>query len=191
MEANAFCGCGENVTRCVEETERAGELWARSVAGASACGCVVLSGPLGAGKTAWVRGFARGMGCTEAVASPTFALVHEYDGGAVPVFHLDFYRLRDEEEVWALGWTEMLQCGWVVVEWGERFPEVLPRDAWRVVIQPIGGGPEESTRRLLMGRFFESEMAGAERICAARPDGQAAEPRAAARAAAAEKDVPR
>lgn len=93
-------------------------------------GCVILDGPLGAGKTAWVRGFARGWGCAAEVSSPSFSLVQEYHGGPLPLYHLDFYRLTHEEEVWGLGFEDLLTTGWVLVEWGSRFPGVFPSGAW-------------------------------------------------------------
>lgn len=87
---------------------------------------VLLYGELGAGKTTFVQGLARGLGATEDVTSPTFALVHEY-AGRLPIYHLDLYRIDDPEALEHLGLDEMLQSGGVmVVEWPEialsRFP---------------------------------------------------------------------
>ena len=104
----------------VAETEAIGEEFGR----AARMGWVYgLSGDLGAGKTAFVRGFARGLGCTARAHSPTFALLHEYPGGRLPLFHLDLYRLSGPEEVHGAGLDEYLLTppGVSVVEWIERW----------------------------------------------------------------------
>lgn len=90
---------------------------------------VALVGGLGAGKTHWTKGLVAALDSESEVTSPTFALVHEYPGGRMPVFHLDFYRLENPEELIALGWDEYLDAGGVVIaEWGDKFPELLPAD---------------------------------------------------------------
>ena len=89
---------------------------------------IVLAGDLGAGKTAFVQGFGRGLGVTDRITSPTFTLVHVYEG-RVPVHHLDVYRLEQLSEVLDLGLAEMLDEGGVVlVEWGDAILPVLPHD---------------------------------------------------------------
>lgn len=101
-----------------------------------------LEGPLGAGKTCFVKGLAEGLGMDrEEVSSPTFTLVHEYSGGRIPLIHFDLYRLESEEELIPLGFDEYLRApGIIVIEWGGKFPQSLPRGAWRVnfVIEPDG-----------------------------------------------------
>ena len=88
---------------------------------------IALVGGLGAGKTQWTKGLVAGLGCPAEVTSPTFGLAHEYCGGTLPVFHLDFYRLETHEELIALGWDEYLEAdGVVIAEWGDKFPELLP-----------------------------------------------------------------
>lgn len=164
MEANAKWQGDEFVTFGEEETEAVGERWAAARrARGEGPGCVLLDGPLGAGKTAWVRGFARGWGCGTEVSSPTFALVQEYSGGSCPVYHLDFYRLKSEEEVWGLGFEDLLATGWVLVEWATRFPRVFPSEAWWGRFYPLE--PTEATdptdptkspataRRILLGAW--------------------------------------
>ena len=104
---------------------------------------VVLEGDLGYGKTVFARGVATGLGIpAEEVSSPSFTLVHEYRGGRVPLFHVDLYRLeRPEEEVGGLGIEEILAAGGVVlVEWGERLPPYLRRDAVVVRLHDVGEG---------------------------------------------------
>lgn len=91
---------------------------------------IALVGGLGAGKTHWTKGFVAGLGCSSEVTSPTFGLLHEYPGGRIPVFHLDFYRLNSEAELLGLGWDELLdQEAIIIAEWADKFPELLPPDS--------------------------------------------------------------
>ncbi|MBL9172305.1 MAG: tRNA (adenosine(37)-N6)-threonylcarbamoyltransferase complex ATPase subunit type 1 TsaE [Verrucomicrobiales bacterium] len=108
------------ISRSVEETEQFGERLGMAARRGQVYG---LSGDLGAGKTALVRGFARGLGCPGRVHSPTFALVHEYGGGREPLFHLDLYRLAGPAEIEGAGLDEyMIRPGGVsLVEWIERW----------------------------------------------------------------------
>lgn len=104
----------------VAETEALGESLGRTLGRGTVLG---LSGDLGAGKTAFTRGLARGLGCTGRVHSPTFALLNEYEGGRLRLFHLDLYRLNSPAEVAAAGLEEYLTApdGVSVVEWIERW----------------------------------------------------------------------
>jgi tRNA threonylcarbamoyladenosine biosynthesis protein TsaE len=107
------------------ETEALGETWGRSALSGQIIG---LSGDLGAGKTQLVKGFARGLGISARVHSPTFALVNVYTGGRLTLYHLDLYRLETVEQIRAAGLDEYLNPdGVTVIEWVERWFEG-PRD---------------------------------------------------------------
>jgi tRNA threonylcarbamoyladenosine biosynthesis protein TsaE len=101
---------------------------------------VVLTGPLGAGKTTLVRGLARGLESPSHVRSASFAWVQEYRG-RLPIVHLDLYRLRGPEDLAGLGWDEYLERpGVLVVEWGEKAGEALPAERWEVRLELEGEG---------------------------------------------------
>jgi len=101
--------------------------------------CIALDGPLGAGKTQFVRGLLRGLGGhPNAVNSPTYVLLNVYEGGRLPVFHLDAYRVQGADDFEAIGFGELLeQGGIVVVEWAQRIVELLPLSRISITIEPI------------------------------------------------------
>lgn len=106
------------------EMIEAGRRFAQSLGAGSVVG---LCGDLGAGKTHFCKGVVPGLGGTDAVSSPTFSLVNEYRSGRLPVFHFDFYRIESAEELLRIGWDEYLdEAGVVLVEWADKFPELLP-----------------------------------------------------------------
>ncbi len=90
---------------------------------------IALQGPLGSGKTTLVKGIARALGINEAVTSPSFTLISEYQG-SVPLYHMDLYRIDDPEEFELLGAEELMYGrGITVIEWGEKIDELLPADS--------------------------------------------------------------
>lgn len=100
------------------ETEDAGAAIAKKL---STGDVVALFGPMGMGKTVFTRGLARGLGYTGDVSSPTFALVHEYEGGRLPLFHFDMYRIARPDDLYSTGFYEYLDRGGVlVIEWSEN-----------------------------------------------------------------------
>ena len=106
-----------------QETEALGEELVKTLSPGTV---VVFFGDLGAGKTAFVRGMARGLGIAQRVTSPTFTIVNEYEGGALPLFHFDMYRLRSAEELFDIGWEDFLSRGGIcAVEWSENIREAL------------------------------------------------------------------
>ena len=99
---------------------------------------VALYGDLGAGKTAFTRGIAAGLGIKANVSSPTFTIVNEYPGD-VPLFHFDMYRLEDENELFDIGWDDYLdRAGVCVVEWSEKIPNAFSGDTIIIRIEKIG-----------------------------------------------------
>ena len=108
-----------------EETEQLGERLGQAL---SPGAVVAYTGGLGMGKTAFTRGLARGLGCTERVTSPTFTLVNEYPG-RIPLFHFDVYRLSGSDALYDIGWDDYLDRGGVcAVEWSENIADALPED---------------------------------------------------------------
>lgn len=114
----------EWVAATEEEMREIGKRWGQI----AQPGCVIaLVGGLGAGKTQWVKGFADGIGYKGEVCSPTFGILHQYEGGRISLFHYDFYRLESGDELVETGWDEILEAyGVVVAEWGNLFEEWMP-----------------------------------------------------------------
>ena len=101
-------------------------------------------GDLGAGKTAFTRGLARGLGCRETVTSPTYTIVNEYLTGRLPLFHFDMYRLASSDDLWDIGWEDYLDRGGIcAVEWSENVEDAL-EDAVNITIEKLG----EDSRRI-------------------------------------------
>lgn len=109
---------------------------------------LVLAGEMGAGKTAFAQGFARGLGITEPVTSPTFTIVQEYTGGRLDLHHLDVYRLQHLREVSDLGLGEMLdEDAVMLIEWGDAVLPALP-DQYLEVRLAFGAGDDDRTIEL-------------------------------------------
>lgn len=120
------------ITHSPAETEALG---ARLAEALDAGRVVAFTGDLGAGKTAFVSGMARALGVEERVTSPTFTIVNEYEGGRLPLFHFDMYRLGDADELFHIGWEDYLARGGIcAVEWSENVAEAIEPDAVRVSI---------------------------------------------------------
>jgi len=122
-------------TSSPEETEAAGEELGRRLRPGD---LVLLRGELGAGKTTFVRGIARGCGSAAPVASPTFQLVRIYPG-RLQLAHVDLYRLEPGDDLRDLGLDELLDAGAVVVEWGDRINKTVGADAAMISIEHLGG----------------------------------------------------
>ena len=120
------------LTNSPAETEAVGAAMARVLTPGTV---IAYRGDLGAGKTAFTRGLARGLGCREPVTSPTYTIVNEYLSGRLPLFHFDMYRLGSSEDLFDIGWEDYLDRGGVcAVEWSENVREALPPDAVTVTI---------------------------------------------------------
>ncbi|MBQ8580200.1 MAG: tRNA (adenosine(37)-N6)-threonylcarbamoyltransferase complex ATPase subunit type 1 TsaE [Oscillospiraceae bacterium] len=99
---------------------------------------IAYRGDLGAGKTAFTRGLARGLGCTDIVTSPTYTIVNEYLGGRLPLFHFDMYRLRSSDDLFDIGWDDYLDRGGVcAVEWSENVDDAM-ENAIYITIEKLG-----------------------------------------------------
>ena len=122
----------EFVTHSREETQALG---ARLADALDTGRVVAFTGDLGAGKTAFVSGMARALGVEGRVTSPTFTIVNEYEGGRLPLFHFDMYRLGGADELFHIGWEDYLaRNGVCAVEWSENVAEAIEPDAVRVSI---------------------------------------------------------
>lgn len=111
------------ITHSPEETEKLGAALARRLQPGSV---IAYTGYLGAGKTAFTRGLAKGLGYTQPVTSPTYTIVNEYLGGRLPLFHFDMYRLASSDDLWDIGWEDYLERGGVcAVEWSENVSDAM------------------------------------------------------------------
>ncbi len=132
----------EYLSHSEQETEAFGQKLAESLSPGAVIAC---RGGLGMGKTAFTRGLARGLGYPGRVTSPTFTIVNEYEGGRLPLFHFDLYRLEGEDDLFSIGWEDYLNRGGVcVVEWSEQAPGALPEDT---VFVTLSRCPEDDNWR--------------------------------------------
>ena len=140
------------VTRSRQETEALGFEFANRVKGGQV---IAMKGDLGAGKTCFTSGFARGMGYDGEVNSPTFAIVNEYLGD-IPLFHFDMYRLGDAEELFEIGWEDYLDRGGVcAVEWSENVEGAFPPETIVINIRKTGDCDREIDITIPDGRRIE------------------------------------
>ena len=125
------------------ETEALGEKLAQVLTPGTV---IAFRGDLGAGKTAFTRGLARGLGASDRVTSPTYTIVNEYLGGKMPLFHFDMYRLGSSDELFDIGWEDYLERGGVcAVEWSENVEDAM-EDAILITIHKTG----TESRRIVM-----------------------------------------
>ena len=131
----------EYITHSPAQTEAVGAALAQILKPGTV---IAYRGDLGAGKTAFTRGLARGLGVKESVTSPTYTIVNEYLGGKMPLFHFDMYRLGSEDELFDIGWEDYLdRCGVCAVEWSENVWGAM-EDAIVVTITRL----DEDTRKI-------------------------------------------
>ncbi len=131
------------ITHSPEETEKIGAALAKKLKPGTV---IAYRGDLGAGKTAFTRGLARGLGYLDAVTSPTYTIVNEYLGGRLPLFHFDMYRLRSADDLWDIGWEDYLDRGGIcAVEWSENVAEAM-EDSIVISIEKL----DDATRRITL-----------------------------------------
>ena len=130
------------ITHSPEETEKLGAALAQRLQPGT---IIAYTGDLGAGKTAFTRGLAKGLGYTQPVTSPTYTIVNEYLGGRLPLFHFDMYRLASSDDLWDIGWEDYLERGGVcAVEWSENVADAM-EGAIRVDIAKLSDDTREIT----------------------------------------------
>ncbi len=131
----------EFITNSSQETEAVGQALGQRLQPAT---ILAYQGDLGAGKTAFTRGLARGLGAKDTVTSPTYTIVNEYLSGRMPLFHFDMYRLSSEEDLFDIGWEDYLdRNGVCAVEWSENVAGAM-EGAITVKLEKLG----ENTRRI-------------------------------------------
>ena len=124
------------ITNSAAETRAMGERLAGKL---QAGDVILLEGDLGAGKSEFARGTAKGLGVTETVTSPSFTILNVYESGRIPLYHFDWYRLESSEELYELGMDEYLGGeGIAVVEWPGRCPDAVPEGAVRIRMTAAG-----------------------------------------------------
>ena len=140
------------LTHSASQTERVGSGLAAQL---RAGDVIAFYGGLGAGKTAFTRGLAAGLGVTDAVTSPTYTIVNEYLSGRLPLFHFDMYRLSSSEELFDIGWEDYLARGGVcAVEWSENVEDALT-GAISVTIETLADDPDARVITITGGETLE------------------------------------
>ena len=140
----------EYITTSPEETEAVGAALGKLLKPGTV---LAYTGDLGAGKTAFTRGLAKGLGATDRVTSPTYTIVNEYLSGRLPLFHFDMYRLSSSDDLWDIGWEDYLERGGIcAVEWSENVEAALEAPLW-VRLTKL----DENTRRITIEGGAEVE----------------------------------
>lgn len=144
------------VTHAAEETRALG---AKLAAHLKPGDVVLLQGDLGAGKSEFARGVARGLGITGPVPSPSFTILNAYDEGKLPLYHFDWYRIHEPDEIGEMGFEEQLNgSGVSLIEWSERAPDYLPERALSVKIHVVDENTREITVEPQGGFPFREEQ---------------------------------
>ena len=131
----------EFITNSPEQTEAVGAALGNILKPGT---ILAYRGDLGAGKTAFTRGLARGLGYHDPVTSPTYTIVNEYLGGRLPLFHFDMYRLASSDDLWDIGWEDYLERGGIcAVEWSENVDDAMENAVYITIHKP-----GEETRRI-------------------------------------------
>ncbi len=134
------------ITNSPSETEAFAEQFAKELKGGEV---IAFKGNMGMGKTCFTRGLARGLGFIGQVNSPTFALVNEYIGGRLPLYHFDMYRIESWEDLYSSGFFDYKDSGGVIAaEWSENIEGALDEDAITVTIERI----DDTTRKIIINR---------------------------------------
>jgi tRNA threonylcarbamoyladenosine biosynthesis protein TsaE len=121
------------ISNSQSETEAIGRQLAKDIDTGSV---LALKGDLGSGKTSFVKGLVAGLGSRVDVTSPTFTIIHEYRGGRLPVYHLDFFRVQDRQSIERLAIDDYLfGDGVTVIEWADRFPQFIPEPAHWILFE--------------------------------------------------------
>lgn len=133
----------EYISKSVTDTEKIAEEIAKNVKSGDS---VALFGGLGMGKTAFTRGFAKGLGFTGEVSSPTFAIINEYRGGKLHIYHFDMYRIESFDDLYSTNYFEYLDMGGVVItEWSENIENALPEEYIRIEFERISDNERKIT----------------------------------------------
>lgn len=141
LESKTKSAAQEVISHSPEETERFGAEFAAKLEAGTV---VAFFGDLGSGKTTFIRGVCRGLNVTDRVSSPSFTLINEYTG-KLPVYHFDFYRITDTDELWELGWEEYFYgAGVCLIEWAEHVSDFLPENRIEIHLQHV---PENQSAR--------------------------------------------
>lgn len=142
----------EYITNSPEQTEAVGAALGAVLKPGTV---IAYRGDLGAGKTAFTRGVARGLGAGERVTSPTYTIVNEYLSGRLPLFHFDMYRLESSDDLWDIGWEDYLQRrGVCCVEWSENVADAMV-DALCITIEKTG---EDSRKITIDGGYDLADL---------------------------------